>query len=400
MNSKSRPITIAVVCAHKIWNVPPLINAPKVFSLQKWRTIVIGFADSDLPPREMLADGAHIQRLTLRTRAIPFAVIRKVAATVEFLLRARAEVKRVKPDILIAVNEPASLLLRLCGTVSLKIAWPLEYPEFESHALPERIIHRISSGSWAKADWLIAPTMFRLALSIGLVPAILNRRCFVVHNAPMLTEKSEATSSAKAFEAIEWIKAQRGVGRLSVLYAGAVGNRYGINRLIEAISDSPDVSLLILGAKHDLAEMEVNQALVDSNAHSAIKWIDEIPYRELASVIRFADAGFVHYIGDTVNTRFSAPGKLYEYLRAGLAIITDSECCIAGELKAAKVGFFFDRPATCASIRLALNELVADRRRLDKIRSASVELYEEQFCLEHQLRPILTAIKHHFHNQS
>jgi glycosyltransferase involved in cell wall biosynthesis len=189
---------------------------------------------------------------------------------------------------------------------------------------------------------------------------------------------------------------EQSAGRVCLVQAGAVGDRYGVNRLIEAVADTTGISLLILGKKHDLAEREVARALRDANDASRVKWIDEVSYRELAAVLARSDAGFVHYVGDTINTRFSAPGKIYEYLRAGMAIVTDDDCCIKSELAAGGVGFFFHRPGTRAGIGQALQRLSASRNKLKEIKQAAQRMFAEEFNLERQMAPLLEAMEQHF----
>jgi len=384
--------SVVLVCAHKIWNVPPLLNVPKVLADQGWDATVIGYQADDLPEEESLAKSARIRRLRMRSRALPSATLRKAFATLEFLAAAARQVRHLKPSVLICVNEPASILLRWADGVPLKVAWPLEFPEFEMFGSAERLLWQYSSASWPRADFLVAPTAARLALSCGLQPELLERRSFVVHNAPLDGGSLPAATSPKALEATSWIRNEQRAGRACLVHAGAIGNRYGINRLIEAVGDVAGVSLLILGKKHALSESEVTQALRDCQDPTRVKWIDEIPYAELPAVLSQAEAGFVHYIGDTINTRFSAPGKIYEYLRAGMVIVTDNDCCISSELAAAGVGFFFSRPASREGIASAVAKLAAARSELPEMRARARRMFAEEFNLQRQMASLLEAM--------
>lgn len=386
---------VVIACAHPIWNVPPLINAPKVLSQCGWNTTVIGYHSDDLPVEERLAENSFVRRLHLSSRKIPLAPLRKSLAVAEYLIKARRLVRSISPSVLICINEPASLLLRGRGLCRLKIAWALEFPEFEMMRGPERVLLRRSAASWPRADFFVAPTHTRLALSYGLEPELLNRRGFVVHNAPLAAEIPGPASSEQALAALSWLEKERDNQQTTLVYAGAVGNRYGIDRVIEAAADVPSVSLLILGKRHALSEKEVGDAVSRVGGNTRIKWIDEVGYRELAAVLSGADAGFVHYVGDTINTRFSAPGKIYEYLRSGLAIVTDRDCCIANELAAQKVGFFFERPANRANIAAALRELVASRGRIQQTRHKAKEMFAGEFNLETQMDGLLKAMASH-----
>ena len=384
-----------IACAHPIWNVPPLINAPKVLSQRGWKTTVIGYHADNLPIEEQLADNARVRRLQLSSRKIPIAHFRKSFAVVEYLIKARKLARSIAPSVFICINEPACLLLRAGGLGRLKIAWALEFPEFEMMRGPERMLLRRSAASWPRADFFVAPTPTRLALSYGLEPELLNRRGFVVHNAPLAAEIPEPASSEQALAALSWLKKERDKQQTTLVYAGAVGNRYGIDRVIEAVAEVPSVSLLILGKRHTLSEQEVCDAVSRVGGNTRVKWIDEVGYRELAAVLSGADAGFVHYVGDTINTRFSAPGKIYEYLRSGLAIVTDQDCCIANELAAQEMGFFFERPANRANISAALRDLVDSRGRIQQTRRKAKDMFAGEFNLETQMDGLLKAMASH-----
>jgi glycosyltransferase involved in cell wall biosynthesis len=157
----------------------------------------------------------------------------------------------------------------------------------------------------------------------------------------------------------------------------------------------PAVSLLLLGQKHELAEREVSDALRRVGGCNRISWFDEISYHELPAVLAGADAGFVHYVGDTINTRFAAPGKLYEYLRSGLVIVTDDECCIKQELSSRDAGVFFTRPGSHQSIAAALHRLSATRDQLPAAKASARALFEEKFNLQNQMDHLIKSISEH-----
>jgi len=155
----------------------------------------------------------------------------------------------------------------------------------------------------------------------------------------------------------------------------------------------PEAGLLILGPDHPVAAADVRRALEACGGCNRVKWVREVPYRELPTILQDADVGFVHYVGDCLNTRFSAPGKLYEYLRAGLAVLTDSESCETAALAAADCVAFFPRPATSQSVGAAVELLVRRRHELDAMKDRARRLFAERLCLERQILPLLQWLR-------
>ena len=181
-------------------------------------------------------------------------------------------------------------------------------------------------------------------------------------------------------------------GRLRIVYSGAVGNRYAIDRLIQAVHANPQACLLILGKKHALSEQEVEAALARCPLGVRFLWVDEIPYAEMQEILPHADVGFAHYLGDTLNTRFSAPGKLYEYLRAGLTLLSDDECCLRAEARSADCGAFFPTPGTVNGISLSIAELCRRSAELPEMKQRSRVLFDAHFSLEQQMQPLFACL--------
>ncbi len=395
----SKPLRAVLVCAHSIWNVPPLYNVAKILASAGIETWVIGYQADDLKAVERLGLRARIVRFTLRSRKIPIGKLRKLLATFEFLRVATSAIKRLNPDLLITFNEPASLILPRCSHVPLRIAWALEYAEFEFQGFMERALIRWSIYHWSDADWFVAPTVPRLALHMGLKPSLLSHRTFIVHNTALMGAGPIPDSTVRGTEARNWLEKAGQRGWLRVVYAGAVGNRYAIDRLIQAMDAEPQASLLILGKKHQLSLREVEDARSKCASNERFLWLDEIPYAEMQSLLPLADVGFAHYLGDTLNARFSAPGKLYEYLRAGLILLTDEDCCLRAEVGAADCGAFFPAPATISSIQNALEKLVRRRSEIAQMKTRSRVLFQTHFNMEIQMQTLIKAIRDRFENQ-
>jgi hypothetical protein len=311
-------------------------------------------------------------------------------------LRSRSVIKRLSPEVLIAFNDPATILMGVKAKNCQKIAWLLEYPEDERMNLAGRLMFGFSSSFWSNADIFIAPTPQRLALHFSRRPALLSRHALVIQNSPPRHQAPPNSISPRTDEAVRWLEDCRSRNLLTLIHSGAIGDRYGIGAAIEAVTSVSDCALLILGPWNSVAQADVDRAMAKVGSCDRVKWIHEVPYAELREVQARCHAGFVHYTGDTLNTRFSAPGKIYDYLRAGLVIVTDSQACLATELQSSDCAFFFERPAAFEGIREALLKLVARRADIDAMKSRAALLFDQRLCLEQEMQPLLSIL----HNES
>lgn len=389
MRSK-KPLAL-IVAVHPIWNVPPFVNAARELAANGYRVLVIGYQAEERPNRERLTDDAWIFRIGISSRRIGWAPLRKLLALFEFLTRARSIVRRLRPDVLITFNDPACILQKLTPDHPKlqRINWLLEYPELERLGLAERTIFRFSASCWKKAEVIVVPTRERLALHLALRPDCGDRKTLVIQNAPLDHPVPRTRPSERTREALTWLS-KSDVSAIQIIYSGAIGNRYGADSLIRAVGSFPHgVRLLILGKKHPLSEKEVQEALNECAFPENIGWVDEIPYVELPQVLQACDVGFATYRGDTLNTRFSAPGKLYEYLKCGLTILSDEHCCIYAEVTAAGCGLFFPKPVTDEGIRAALAQLLDQQPQLPRMKAAARRLFENRLCMEQQIKPLL-----------
>ena len=392
-NSAAKKVAF-VVCAYRIGNTPPIYNLALSLGEAGYHVLVFGYWAEGLRPVERLSKRVRILRTRLWNRRLPVAMLRKVAATLEFLWKTRVMHRRLQPDVIVAFNDPATLAMAVVSSRSCKrVQWMLEFSERELMGFCERWLMRVCERLWTKAEIFVAPTAERLALHLGRRPECLSLQTFVVHNSPRTGELADVPSSPNGEAAAVAMMEARARGDLVVLYAGAIGLRYEIDKLIEGVGMlSAPAMLLILGKKHELSAAEVNASLARCAHSEWVLWVDEVPYRELPALVALADVGFAAYQPDTLNTKFCAPGKIYEYLKGGVLVMTDDESSIAAELRYTGAGLLLSRPITTRSVATALGTLVGRPEEVRRRREAARRLFEERFAFERQVTPVLDAL--------
>ncbi|MCX6303229.1 MAG: glycosyltransferase [Bacteroidia bacterium] len=109
---------------------------------------------------------------------------------------------------------------------------------------------------------------------------------------------------------------------LLIFQGGGINIDKGGEELIEALIMTENVSLLIVGSG------DVVQALKEKAEEPGllerIKFIPKVPWEELMRYTRSADAGMSLEKDTNLNYKFSLPNKLFDYISAGIPVITGS----------------------------------------------------------------------------
>ena len=106
------------------------------------------------------------------------------------------------------------------------------------------------------------------------------------------------------------------------VYAGAHGPANGLNAILEAAEDleDTDVTFVLVGGGIDKMRL-VNRAR--TRGLDNVRFLDPVPKQELARLFAAADVG-LHVLADVPVFRYGvSPNKLFDYMAAGLPLITN-----------------------------------------------------------------------------
>ncbi|MCM0674749.1 glycosyltransferase family 4 protein [Micromonospora phytophila] len=108
-------------------------------------------------------------------------------------------------------------------------------------------------------------------------------------------------------------------GRL-IVFAGAHGQANGLDELLDAAAELPEHTFALIGDGIDKPRLVARARAEElSNVH----FLDMIPKAEFAGILGGADVG-VHVLADAAVFRMGAsPNKLYDYLAAGVPVVTN-----------------------------------------------------------------------------
>jgi glycosyltransferase involved in cell wall biosynthesis len=109
---------------------------------------------------------------------------------------------------------------------------------------------------------------------------------------------------------------------LLIFQGGGINIDKGGEELIESLGMTENVALLVIGSG-DVVQVLRDKAEV-LNLADKIKFIPKVPWEELMRYTRSADAGMSLEKDTNLNYRFSLPNKLFDYISAGIPVITGS----------------------------------------------------------------------------
>jgi len=105
-----------------------------------------------------------------------------------------------------------------------------------------------------------------------------------------------------------------------VLQGTGINSDRGGEELIEATGMTDGITLFIIGSG-DLLPM-LKSKVNDLNITDKVKFFHALPWNEMMRYTKSADAGLSLDKDTNLNYRFSLPNKLFDYISAGIPVIT------------------------------------------------------------------------------
>jgi glycosyltransferase involved in cell wall biosynthesis len=131
--------------------------------------------------------------------------------------------------------------------------------------------------------------------------------------------------SRKTDEIVAYSRENLGVPEehlLLILQGRGINIDRGAEELIEAVYDTENITLLIVGSGDVLQTLQ--DKVEEWDANDRIKFIPSVPWPELVKYTKAADVGMSLDKDTNVNYRFSLPNKLFDYIAAGIPVIASN----------------------------------------------------------------------------
>jgi len=156
---------------------------------------------------------------------------------------------------------------------------------------------------------------------------------------------------------------------LLIFQGGGINIDKGGEELLDAVSLTDNVSLIIAGSGDVLPILK--KRADEKNLSGRVKFIPKVPWKELMRYTKSADAGLSLEKDTNLNYRFSLPNKLFDYISAGIPVITGNLPEIRKVVEGNECGVIIPE-ITPAEISKAMIKLRDDRILLNKLKQNTV----------------------------
>lgn len=127
-----------------------------------------------------------------------------------------------------------------------------------------------------------------------------------------------------------------------VLYEGILHTGRCLDRLVAAVRFFPDrTTLVLMGEKKSWWDPNVGPLLRDAEIARRVRVLPAVPHAELLDYVVDADVGVLVYDDTALNSRYCAPGKLSDYVLAGVPVISSNQPTLGPVVRQLGLGVVF-----------------------------------------------------------
>jgi len=177
-----------------------------------------------------------------------------------------------------------------------------------------------------------------------------------------------------AFSAYDVLPASRASLNISdedllvVIQGAGINPGRGVEELLDALKITRGIHLLIIGSGDALDEIKIKSA--DKLLEGKITFLPRMPWSEMMSYTKTCDAGLSLDKNISLNQRFSLPNKLFDYISAGIPVISSSLPEVAKIITDYSCGIIIGE-VTPSAIAVALETLRDDSSLKSRLKNAA-----------------------------
>lgn len=179
------------------------------------------------------------------------------------------------------------------------------------------------------------------------------------------------------------------------LYQGNLQPDRRVDILIRAAAFLEENIVIVIMGKDMVGTRAQLEALITSEgASERVKIIPPVPYEVLLDWTASADIGLSVYVSDySLNVQMMLPNKFFEYLMAGLPVLTSRVEAVVEIVNNYNVGQVIESVAP-ADIGAAINAMLADHDALHRMHLNALHAAQKDFCWEKECFQLISL----YHN--
>jgi glycosyltransferase involved in cell wall biosynthesis len=262
---------------------------------------------------------------------------------------------------------------------------------FDSHELP---LCNLAGSPWFRFKKLfaliLAAIIPRFAGVITVSPPIVQemRNCYHARKVALIRNLHSFQVVSKSDRLRHFLSL--GPEIRIALYQGNLQPSSGLDILVHAACFlEPDIVIVMMGKGVGTTPIELEALIARQGVADRVKIIPPVPYEELLDWTASADIGLTTLPPNySESIRMCLPNKLFEYLMAGLPVLTSQLDAVVDILHTHQVGQVVSSLAP-ADVAAAINTILADHVALDRMRRNAQEVAQHEFYWEKESQMLI-----------
>lgn len=161
------------------------------------------------------------------------------------------------------------------------------------------------------------------------------------------------------YDKSKWEEQKEKNKSLTLLYVGGLGGQYRIHKVLEAVSELPEIELIVCCRENEWEQEKENyERFLQKNIHICHEKGDG-----LDKLYKIADIGLVYFEFDRYM-EIAMPYKVFEYLGHGIPMISSDELAVGDFVKEKNVGWTIPYDAAC--LHKLLQKLLNDQKEVSQ----------------------------------
>jgi glycosyltransferase involved in cell wall biosynthesis len=347
-------------------------------------TVIKSYPRDRRMPEERLPDITY-SLIELYARRLAKSRVMEVAVFAEFIVRCILHGVRSRPDVVIAVDVdtllPGYVIARLCR--AKLVFYSLELYTERPGVRGRRFWLWLEKALVNKADLVVTCEPNRARVMLEQYGA--RRLPMVVLNVPRYAPAERGNHLQ------EYLNGKGVTARGIALYQGGIGRARCINEIVEAATMLAEGHVIVIVGRIEEG-YDLDGVIRSFGVEDKVHYYGCVPtIEDLRSLTGSADLGLQLQFNTGLNAYYCAPGKLFQYLAAGLPVVASNFPGMIEIVEGEEVGLCVD-PESPRAIAAAINMILDDDALRRRMSATALRVAKEKYCFEVEGNKLLDAI--------
>ncbi len=241
-------------------------------------------------------------------------------------------------------------------------------------------------------------------LSVRLLAHMVSRCTAVITASPHYIPELQALYHASNVTVIRNVPAYRVVPRSNrlreylglehdvriALYQGSIQPNRSLDRLVRAAKFlAPNIVIVMMGETVESTLSQLKALIASEQVADRVKLLPPVPYVELLDWTVSADIGLTIFPPEySLSIRFTLPNKLFEYLMAGVPVLSSQLDAVEDVIRTYDVGQVVPSLAP-ADLGTAISAMLNDQQTLERMRHNALQIAKKEFYWEKESQQLV-----------